>query len=121
MKRDDPKVGAPSPGIGCREFARIVGARYPEVSRAAAAGLITVVCRKGNRKGLGINILDREQALRIAAAVKCGIPWRVAAMVSDRITVIKRGGIRLTPPTDAARANPAAIFHRSHRRQSRVS
>lgn len=100
-------------GIGCSEFARIVGASYPEVSRAATAGLITVVGKKSDGSGTRGNVLDREQAFRIAAAVQCGIPWRVAALISDRIQVIKRGGIRLAR-LDRGAGGPSSTFHRPH-------
>lgn len=108
-------------GIGCKEFARIVGASYPEVSRAASAGLLRVVGTRGNRRGPGVHILDREEAYRIATAVKCGIPWRVAATVSDRIRVIKGGGIRVIPPATSGRGVARAILHRSHGQKIKTS
>lgn len=105
-------------GIGCKEFARIVGASYPEVSRAASAGLLRVVGTRGNRRGPGVHILDREEAYRIAAAVKCGIPWRVAATVSERIGIIRGGGIRIIAPAATAGGIASAILHRTHRKKT---
>lgn len=103
-------------GIGCKEFARIIGASYPEVSRAARAGLLRVVAIKPNRGGISVNILDREQARRIAAAVACGVPWRVAAALGERIGVDRRGGIRVKPLGAGERSSLSPPLGRSLRR-----
>ena len=104
-------------GIGCNEFARMIGADYPEVSRAATSGLITVIGTRENHNGRGAKVLDREQAARIAAAVNCGIPWRVAAIISDRIKIIKAGGVRIAPKECAGGARNR-VLHRSHRKRA---
>jgi hypothetical protein len=108
-------------GIGCKEFARIICASYPEVSRAASAGLLRVVGTRGNRRGPGVHIFDREEAHRIAAAVRCGIPWRVAAIVSARIKIIRGGGIRIIPLDTTAAGTTSAIRHRAHRKDARFT
>lgn len=86
-------------GIGCNEFARIIGASHSEVSRAAAAGLIRIIATTGRRRGPGSSTLDRQQAYRIAAAVECGIPWRVAAALDDRLEA-SGNGIRVRLPLE---------------------
>jgi hypothetical protein len=111
-------------GIGCKEFARIIGASSPEVSRATAAGLIRIVGTTGTRRGPGTNILDREQAHRIAAAVECGIPWRVAALLGERLETF-RSGIRVRRPSGRQRpkasnelkAGGLRFVHRPHNKK----
>ena len=115
-------AGQKTVGMGCREFARTIGASYPEVSRAAAAGLIRVVGTRRNSNGTTVNILDPGQAKNIAAAVACGIPWRVAATLGDRLKIIKSGGVRVQRPPDGTASSDSAtrganrILHRSHRK-----
>lgn len=116
-------------GVGCSEFARIIGAAHPEVSRAASAGLLNVIGRKSGANGREVVILDRDHAMRIAAAVECGIPWRVAAALGDRIIVIKSGGIRVrsawldgkTNRTVTDKKYRKGSFHRKHARKAAAS
>lgn len=66
--------------IGVKEFSDIIGADRADVSRAVAKGLIRAMPGKGgNSRGPGTKILDLRDAKIIAAAVRCGIPWQVAA------------------------------------------
>lgn len=105
--------------IGTNEFARIIGAPYPEVSRSAATGLLHVV-RMGSRATGRTFVLRRSDAERIAAAVNCGIPWRVAATLSDRIEILVRGGIRVFPllRSQGVNARSARTLHRKHKKNS---
>jgi hypothetical protein len=74
--------------IGCNEFASIIGADHSDVSREASRGLLTVLARRASG-GPGSTMLSLKQARRLAVAVKCGLPWRLAAELGDRLKVVE--------------------------------
>lgn len=80
--------------MGVNEFADMIGAPRPDVSRAISVGLIRAKCGP-NARGPGSKILSLKDAEIISAAVRCGIPWLVAVGLVDNLRPFQGGIILL--------------------------
>lgn len=82
--------------IGVKAFAEMIGADHGDVGKAVVAGLLRGELGP-NARGPGSKALRLEDAEIISAAVRCGIPWQVAARNLENLRPFKGGVVFLEP------------------------